>query len=337
MTSSIYIDVSLVGMVKLQNDAEEFFYYERIQDEVLKSHSIGQMSSEPSMSTTATNWYSVRQLKIFQFCFGFYLTHHFYELIPHVVELFGREGMIGNPKWSPTYGFFPNIIHLIDFSSILLKLYLISLTCLSVLFAFRLFYPRLVSIILWYGWASLLNRNVLISNPGIPFVGLLLLAFSLIEIKTKNTIDSSTSSNSRESKQEIIHQLDPRVFPWIYWGSWTIYALGYTISGLHKLQSPSWIDGSALHHILRSPLSRNHWLCHYLLEMNPLFLQISTWLSLIAEISFLPLGLFYHTRKFFWFTFLFLHLGVLVVVNFTDLTLGVLTMHFFLLDLRWFQ
>jgi hypothetical protein len=234
--------------------------------------------------------------------------------------------MIADPQWSPTYGYFPNILHWIDYSSTLLSAFLISLTCLSVMFALRLVAPRFIAFLLWYGWACLLNRNVLISNPGIPYVGLLLLAFSLITFLKQKTGDGE------DEKLE----LNPQVFPWLYWGGWTLYAIGYTISGLHKLQSPSWIDGSALRHVLQSPLSRDNTLCHYLLDMNPLVLQISTWGSLFAEISFLPLGLFYHTRKLYWLMFLALHLGVLFVVNFTDLTLGVLTMHFFLLDPRWF-
>jgi len=280
-----------------------------------------------SASTTSTKWYSVRQLKFFQLFFGFYLTIHFAQLIPHATELFGRDGMIADPQWSPMYGYFPNILHWIDHSPTLLSVFLICLTFLSVMFALRLIAPRRIALLLWYGWACLLNRNVLISNPGIPYVGLLLLAFSLI------TFTKSQKDNGEDEQLEI----NPQVFPWLYWGGWTLYALGYTISGLHKLQSPSWIDGSALRHILQSPLSRDNALCHHLLDMHPLVLQISTWASLFAEISFLPLGLFYHTRRPYWFAFLALHLGVLLIVNFTDLTLGVLMMHFFLLDLRWFS
>ena len=279
-----------------------------------------------TLSTTGTQWYTVRQLRIFQLGFGLYLTIHFGQLIRHATELFGRDGMIADPRWSPTYGYFPNLLHLIDHSSIYLTIFLSSLTCLAVLFAFRLVAPRLIAFLLWYGWACLLNRNVLISNPGIPYVGLLLLAFSLI------TLTKKQKSNGDEDSE---WELCPQVFPWLYWGSWTLVAVGYTISGLHKLQSPSWIDGSALRHILQSPLSRDNFLCHFLLNSHPLLLQLSTWLSLFAEISFLPLGIFYHTRKLYWFAFLALHLGVLCIVNFTDLTFGVLAMHFFLFDPRW--
>ncbi|CAF3328661.1 unnamed protein product [Rotaria socialis] len=278
-----------------------------------------------SSSTTCTKWYTVRQLKIFQFIFGSYLTIHFINLVPYANELFGRTGMIADPQWNPTYGYFPNIIHWIDYSPKLLSIFIIFLAFLSVVFAVRLFTPRVIALLLWYGWACLLNRNVLILNPGIPYVGLLLLAFSLIKF-------TNSDKNSTENHEV---NISPEVFPWLYWGGWTLYALGYTISGLHKLQSPSWIDGSALSHVLKSPLSRNNHLCHVLLEANPIILQISTWASLFAEISFVPLGLFYHARKLYWFAFLALHLGVLLLVNFTDLTFGILAMHFFLFDPRW--
>lgn len=280
--------------------------------------------TQSSLSTTSTKFYTVRQLKIFQFIFGSYLTIHFAQLIPHAVELFGRDGMIATPQLNPTYDYFPNLLNWIDHSPMLLRSFLLSLTCLSILFALRLFAPRRIAFVLWYGWACLLNRNVFISNPGIPYIGLLLLAFSLISI----------TKPLRSEKRE--WELKAQVFPWLYWGGWTLYALGYTISGLHKLQSPSWIDGSALRHVLQSPLSRDNALCHFLLNAHPLILQMSTWASLIAEITFLPLGLFYHTRKFYWLAFLALHLGVLLVVNFTDLTFGVLMMHLFLFDSRWF-
>jgi hypothetical protein len=36
--------------------------------------------------------------------------------------------------------------------------------------------------ILWYQWACLLNINVFISNPGIPYVGWLLLAHAFLSI-----------------------------------------------------------------------------------------------------------------------------------------------------------
>ncbi|CAF0965504.1 unnamed protein product [Rotaria sp. Silwood1] len=281
--------------------------------------------SSSSSSTTGTKWYTVRQLKIFQFVFGSYLTVHFVQLIPHVTELFSRTGMIANAQWNPTYGYFPNILHWIDYSPQLLSTFVIFLTCLSVMFALRLIAPRLIAFLLWYGWACLLNRNVLILNPGIPYVGLLLLAFSLI------TFTNSHKNDKEHNELEI----SPQVFPWLYWGGWTLYALGYTISGLHKLQSPSWLDGSALSHVLKSPLSRDNALCQFLLHTHPIILQTSTWASLFAEISFFPLGLFYHTRKLYWFAFLALHIGVLLLVNFTDLTFGILTMHFFLFDPRW--
>src|ERR1700722_7107357 len=119
-----------------------------------------------SASTTGTKWYTVRQLKIFQLLFGSYLAIHFAQLVPHATELFGRDGMIADPQLSPTYGYFPNILHWIDHSPTFLSAFFISLTCLSVLFALRLVSPRLIALLLWYGWACLLNRNVLISNPG---------------------------------------------------------------------------------------------------------------------------------------------------------------------------
>ncbi len=60
-----------------------------------------------------------------------------------------------------------------------------------------------------------------------------------------------------------------------------------------------------------------------------------TWFSLFLEISFLPLGVFYHTKAMYWIIFIGFHLGILLVINFTDLTLGVLMFHLLIFDWKW--
>jgi hypothetical protein len=121
----------------------------------------------------------------------------------------------------------------------------------------------------------------------------------------------------------------------MFWLAWTLMALGYTLSGLHKFDSPSWMDGSALTHVLNSPLSRNNFIKTFLLNLPPVFLRIASYTSLALETSFLPLGLFYHTRFYYWFAYLFFHIGILLTVNFADLTMGVFMIHVLTFDIRW--
>lgn len=252
------------------------------------------------------------------------------------------------------------------------------------------------SIVLWYGWAFLFNRNNFIANPGLPYVGWLLLAcaiipnpgpllscplFSLEALKHVNDFRAWTFAKSTETrcqhhkkqkekekqktdndediddKKSDIHDntdntteepVGPvessdvevwRMPPLIFWGAWFLMALGYTVSGIHKLQCESWTDGSALLHVLESLLARDNRLVAFmvkLMEQYPWFMKMNTWGSLFLEISFLPLGIFDRLRFVYWISFIIMHIGIMCLIDFTDLTIGVLMIHLFTFDRRWF-
>lgn len=272
---------------------------------------------------------TARQFALFRILFGTYLTWHFATLIPYASELFSREGMIPDPNMNPT----SDIIQFIFPAPLLFSIeepeqvtrLLYTLVLVSLLFAGGVLRP-ITALFLWFGWTYLFLRNNLIANPGIPYVGWLLLVCTIVPSGEGYYI--MTPSRKANAKWYLP--------PLIYWGAWFLMALGYTISGIHKLQCPSWIDGSALTHVLNSMLARDNCIRDLLLKF-PFIVQINTLFSLVAEIMFLPLGLFYYTRKWFWLFFLFLHIGILTVINFTDLTLGVLMIHLFTFDNRWLQ
>ena len=244
--------------------------------------------------------------KYFRVIFGIYLFWHFSNLIPYAEELFGND-MPFDPKLSPVYGLFPNILNYVNATY-----FIIFLTIVSIVYADGHYY-KICGLILWYGWAALLNRNIFIANPGIPYVGWLLLASTLVSNKKNSKITNK-----------------------IFWFAWFLMALGYTCSGLHKFfLSPSWIDGTALLHVLENPLARDNIIRDMVLALPPIFLKLATWFSLILEISFLPFGTLYHTRFYFWLIYFMFHLGIMMVINFTDLTLGVLMIHIFTFDPRW--
>ena len=249
----------------------------------------------------------------FQFIFGLYLTYHFMGLNqePYLEETFGCN-MPYDVSLSPTY-IFPNIINIVN-KTIGMSSYLYFLTFCSISFMFGTslikFIPsQLTAGSMWLGWVSLLNRNPLISNPGIPYVGWLLLVYTFYKHD----------------------QIPKRVF----WLSWFLMALGYTASGLHKLKCQSWLDGSAITHVLNTPLARDNFLRNFMLNLPVFVLKMITWSSLMLEILFLPLGVFYHTRFLFWCAYIMFHLGIVSVISFTDLTLGVLMIHFFTFDHNW--
>jgi hypothetical protein len=239
---------------------------------------------------------------VFRHLFGLYLIWHFSGLIFYAEEVFGLEGMIKDPSLIPTYEFFPNIL---TNSKIDPTLFLIILTVISILFTLGICH-NWMALILYYGWACLLNRNVFIMNPGVPYIGWLLIAHFFIQPNSKAPINLQL----RECM-------------------WFLILLGYTVSGLHKLQSPSWVDGSALRFILESPLARDNILVHTLLQTPPIVLQIHTWCALALEISALPLGFFLYTRKLIWVLLFVMNVGVLFMINFLDLTMGILLVQLF--------
>jgi len=242
--------------------------------------------------------------KYFRILLGIYLTYHFIDLIPYADELFGNK-MPYDPSLGPTYNSFPNVFSMMD-----PILVLVILSVASFLFTAGI-YHQVCSLIMWYGWACILNRNVLLYNPGIPYVGWALLACSLIQPKAK------------------------KIPKEIFWYAWFLMGVGYTISGLHKLDCPSWIDGTALIHILNGPLARDNFIRDLMMSLPPIFLKLATWFSLGLEIAFLPLGMFQYTRMWLWLAYMAFHVGILTMINFTDLTIGVMIIHLFTFESKW--
>lgn len=258
---------------------------------------------------------------IFRIILGLYLLYHFIPLVPYAEELFGND-MPYDYTESPLYGIFPNILDYVNATYFIFYLIVLSV-CLVLEYN-----PRLVAFILWYGWACLFNRNILISNPGIPFVGWSLLALVFVERDEERIVFNTNNKFLKYIQQD---KFPKRV----YWMAWIIMSAGYTASGLHKLMlSPSWYDGTALQHVLEGCLARDNFLRDFVIQY-PTFLKYSTWFSLFLEISFLPLGVFYRTRFIFWITYMFFHFGILLLINFTDLTFGMLIIHLFTFDWRW--
>jgi len=265
---------------------------------------------------------SAHQFAFFRIVFGAYLTIHFAMLVPWGAELFSREGMLSDAGLNPTSGIFPNILARWD-SPDAVTATLVLLTVGALLFTLGIA-RRPIALVLWYGWACLFNRNVLISNPSIAYVGLLLLLTALVP----------TTETWRLAKASV--RREPFTMPAAVLAcAWILLAAGYTFSGICKLSSPSWIDGTALAHVLNNPLARTGWVRDVLLALPDVVLHWATWISLAAEVLFLPLALWSKTRPFAWFALVMLHVGIMSVVSFADLSVGMLMVHVFTYDTRW--
>jgi hypothetical protein len=268
-------------------------------------------------------WLTGQQYSLYRLIFGTYLFIHFAELIAWGPELFSDRGVLPNPTLSPLAHLFPNVLALWDSAPFIQGLLALA-AALSVLFAVGL-WDKIAAVTIWYIWACLLGRNPLISNPSIPFVGWLLLAHTLLPGAPKGSLAAwKGKCNS-----------DWQMSPDIYAFAWILMALGYTYSGYTKLVSPSWVDGTALSRVLHNPLARADFLNNTLLAMPSTFLRVATWAALALELTFGPLALSRRCRPIIWTTMLGLHIGLLTLINFADLSAGIIVFHLFTFDPAW--
>lgn len=262
-----------------------------------------------------------RQFAIFRVLLGLYLAIHFAMLIPYGAELFGHTGVLPDPNLNLVPPIFPNLLNL-PVAAGTISLFLLAMVLAAAALAMGIC-RRVAALILWYGWACLFNRNNLIGNPSIPYVGLLLLLTVLVPLGEGWTMRK--------------HHDEWHFPPAIYWAAWIPLALGYTFSGLHKLGSPSWVNGDALRFLADNPLARPGPIRDWLLQAPDFVIHPMTWFALAGEILFAFLSFTRVTRFIAWFWLVGMHLGILAVIAFADLTAGMLLVHAFVWDPAWLR
>jgi len=114
-------------------------------------------------------------------------------------------------------------------------------------------------------------------------------------------------------------------------------AVGYTYSGIYKLTSPSWLNGSALMRIMDNPLARPTMIRDLFLSLPDIVLYCMSWGALGVEIFFAPLALFARVRPLIWGAMLAMHVALMSVIDFADLSLGMVMLHFFTFDPAWIR
>lgn len=270
------------------------------------------------------NGWTGGQYSIYRAVFGLYLSIHFAHLVPWGPELFSSRGVIPRASESPLINMFPNVLAIWD-SPIFIQFFLCGAAALALFFAAG-FWDRAASIGLWYIGACLLGRNPLIANPGLPYIGWLLLAHTFLP----SAPYGSWAARGRP---------DPgggwKMRPSIFFAAWVLMALGYSYSGAMKLGSISWIDGSAFARVLENPLARPGVLRDWVLSWPSSLLHLATWAALGLELLFAPLALVRRLRPWIWSIMLMMHLGLFALVDFVDLTAGMVILHFFTFDPAW--
>ena len=272
------------------------------------------------------NGWTGGQYSLFRVLFGAYLFAHFTHLLPWGAELFSNQGVLSQGDLSPVLLLFPNILAVLDAPWFVIGLLVVA-AGVSLLFAIG-YYDRVAAVVLWYIWACLFGRNPLISNPGLPYVGWLLLAHACLPSAPYGSWTARNRTDPAGSWQ---------MTPSIYTVAWILMAVGYTYSGLCKLTSPSWTDGTALVRVMENPLARPGILRDLLLSLPEWLLRLHTWGALLLEIAFAPLALFARVRPWIWLLMLLMHFALMGVVNFADLSLGMAMLHLFTFDPAWLR
>jgi predicted DCC family thiol-disulfide oxidoreductase YuxK len=270
-----------------------------------------------------SNGWTGGQYSLFRAVFGAYLFVHFAGLLPWGTELFSSAGMLPSSA-SPFITLFPNVLAVNDTPAVVAVLLAIAaIASIAFMVGYR---DRVAAIVLWYVLTCLFGRNPLIANPALPFAGWLLLAHALTPLSPYG----SWSARGRS---------DPRggwsMPPAIYAAAWVVMSAGYTYSGYEKLVSPSWIDGTAVAHVLNNPLARPGVVREIALASPAGALRLATWAALALELLYAPLALVRRVRPWIWIAMAAMHLGLLVLVDFAELSLGMLVLHFFTFDPLW--
>lgn len=264
--------------------------------------------------------WSANLYRVLRILLGTYLAIHFVHLLPWSAEVFSSRGMMSDARSSPLFGLIPNVLALSDSPAAVAALVGAGAACGILLAIGRS--DKLVAMLALYVLACLHARNPLIANPGLPYVGWLLLAHLAIPRVPRG--DTHAACEWRMPQPIVV-------------AAWIVLALSYSYSGYTKLLSPSWVSGDTIHYVLENPLARDHFVRELFLAMPQSILRALTWIVMYVELLFAPLALIPRLRAALWTTMLCVQVGFLVLLNFADLTTPMLLFHFFTFDPGWIR
>jgi predicted DCC family thiol-disulfide oxidoreductase YuxK len=270
------------------------------------------------------NGWTGGQYSLYRTVFGLYLLVHFAQLLPWAGELFSNAGVLADGTASPFLYLFPNMLAVWDQPAFVAGLLVVAcgLSCFFTIGK----YDRIAAVLLWIIWASLFGRNPLILNPSLPYIGLLLLVHAALP---------SAPFGSWTARGRVDPDGGWKMTPSLFAVVWILMSVGYSYSGYTKLISPSWQDGSAMLSVLQNPLARPGWISSLMVALPEWFLKASCWAVLGLELFFAPLALITKLRPWLWAMMLAMHFGLILVVDFADLSFGMVILHLFTLNPSW--
>jgi len=266
------------------------------------------------------------QYSVFRILLGLYLCIHFVHLLPWSTELFSSEGVLPDAHLSPLFAVFPNLFHISDAPWFVHAAVIVS--ALAALAFAGGWHDRIAAALMWLVLASLFGRNPLIANPSLPYVGFMLLAHLFVPASPYGSVDARNRADPGGD------WAPPGA---VFLAAWVVLALSYTYSGYTKLLSPSWVAGDNIAFVLQNPLARPWILRDFFLWLPPIFLTGLTWTVLYVELLFAPVALWPRARPWLWLAMLLIQFGFLFLLNFADLTLGMLLFHLFTFNPAWIR
>ena len=266
------------------------------------------------LTRLGANGWRAEHWRLLRLALGTYLAVHFALLLPWAAELFSSAGMVADAHASPLFGLLPSPLELADTPWMAVGLVAAGMLAGVAMVLDR--GARPAAVVGWYVLAVLLARNPLILNPALPTVGWTLLWFAAVP-----------------SPKGARWRLPPELFA----AAWLLGGLSLTWSAATKLGSMSWLDGTALIWLWDNPLARDTALRAALTRAPELPVRLLSWGALLLEAAALPAALAPRLRRVVWPCVLALHLGVLLTVDFADLTVGMLVCHLALFDPAWLR
>jgi len=270
------------------------------------------------------NGWTGGQYSIFRALLGVYLCIHFVHLLPWSAELFSSAGVLPDGRLSPLFARFPNLYWISDAPWFV---YATLCVAAAAAVAFTLgWQDRIAALWMLVLLAGLFSRNPLIANPSMPYVGFMLLAHLFIPAAPYGSVAARGRSDPGGGWSM------PRA---VFLAAWVVLALSYSYSGYTKLLSPSWVAGDNIAFVLQNPLARPWLLRDFFLWLPPIFLTLLTWTVLYVELLFAPLAVWPRARPWVWLAMLVIQFGFLFLLNFADLTAGMLLVHLFTFNPAW--
>jgi hypothetical protein len=183
---------------------------------------------------------------------------------------------------------------------------------------------RCAALLLWYGWACLTNWAPFLYVPSEGLVGWLLLLCAVIPS------GEAWSVWPRRAKGWAMPNGAIQAV-------WIVLGVGYLASGVDKLTSPSWRDGSAIRTVLTSPIAYWDFIATWVRQLPDSVVHALSWSVLSLEVGFFWLIWSCWTRPLAWIAATMMHLLIRATLNLHTVTDPFLVSQILAFDVRWFM